>query len=64
MQGHTSYVYSVAVTTDGSRVVSGSWDTTIKIWSLSSGALLNTLEASDPGPACMFGSRRPQSGAS
>ena len=53
MQGHTGWVLSVALTLDGSQVVSGSDDATIKIWSMSTGALLNTLKASDPGPACL-----------
>ena len=50
----TDTVLSVAVTPDGSRVVSGSYDTTIKIWSLSSGALLNTLQASDRRPVYVW----------
>ena len=32
LEGHTNYVYSVAVFPDGSKIVSGSGDKTIKIW--------------------------------
>ena len=31
---HTSYVYSLAFSPDGSRLASGSYDNTIKIWKL------------------------------
>jgi WD40 repeat protein len=41
--GHTSNVTSVAVTPDGTKIVSGSWDITIKVWNLNSGALIQTL---------------------
>jgi WD40 repeat protein len=46
LEGHTSSVYSVAVTPDGTKIVSGSDDYTIKIWDLASagGRLLNTLK--------------------
>jgi S1-C subfamily serine protease len=41
--GHTSLVYSVAISPDGQTIVSGSEDRSIKIWRLSDGQLLKTL---------------------
>ena len=32
LQGHTSYVYSVAFSPDGAQIVSGSGDFTVRIW--------------------------------
>ena len=32
MQGHEKGVTSVAVSPNGHRIVSGSWDTTIRVW--------------------------------
>ncbi|WP_240041716.1 WD40 repeat domain-containing protein [Okeania hirsuta] len=37
-------VDGVAIAPDGEMLVSGSWDRTIKIWNLSTGELLRTLE--------------------
>ena len=31
LEGHTSFVFSVAYSPDGVFIVSGSWDTTIKV---------------------------------
>ena len=36
-------VRSVAVSSDGQTLVSGSWDKTIKVWELSTGKLVRTL---------------------
>jgi WD40 repeat protein len=44
LEGHSSYVVAVAVTPDGRRAVSGSWDNTPKVWDLSTGQVLHTLE--------------------
>ena len=43
LSGHTDTVTSVALSADGSKVVSGSWDSTVKIWSTETGQVLHTL---------------------
>ena len=37
LEGHTASVNSVAVTPDGTKIVSGSLDNTIKVWDIASG---------------------------
>jgi hypothetical protein len=44
LEGHTHYVTGVAVTGDGQRAVSASWDGTLKVWDLEKGRALVTLE--------------------
>ena len=43
LNGHTSYVSSVAFSSDGTRIVSGSGDKSVRIWDASTGALLTML---------------------
>ena len=43
LSGHADWVNSVAFSTDGSKVVSGSDDKTVKIWSADNGEVLQTL---------------------
>jgi WD40 repeat protein len=44
LEGHSSYVTSVAFSHDSTRLASASYDNTVKIWDASSGACLQTLE--------------------
>ena len=44
LEGHSGFVDGVAVTPDGKRAVSASWDKTLKVWDLETGLLLRTLE--------------------
>ena len=44
LEGHGNVVESVSVTPDGRRAVSGSYDETLRVWDLESGACLRTLE--------------------
>ena len=37
LEGHTDWVFPVAISADGSRIVSGSADKTVRIWSAESG---------------------------
>ena len=43
LSGHAGDDKSVAFSADGSKVVSGSGDKTVKIWSADSGEVLQTL---------------------
>lgn len=42
--GHTQHVRSVCVSPDGSRIISGSLDSTVRVWDAVSGACVSTLE--------------------
>jgi WD40 repeat protein len=48
LRGHTSYVYPVAVTPDGQRIVSGGWDGHVRVWSADTGACLAVLPTGAP----------------
>jgi WD40 repeat protein len=46
LTGHMDAVYAVVVTSHGDRIVSGSLDGTVKLWSMADGALESTLAGS------------------
>ena len=43
LSGHTGWVLSVAFSGDGSKVLSGSDDSTVKIWNADNGEVIQTL---------------------
>ncbi|PSB21391.1 hypothetical protein C7B69_15970 [filamentous cyanobacterium Phorm 46] len=53
LNGHSGFVPSLALTPDGQKLISGSWDDTIKIWDLQTGYLLNTLESHTSDVECV-----------
>ena len=44
LEGHRSWVHSVAFSHDSARLASASWDDTVKIWDAHSGVCLQTLK--------------------
>lgn len=44
LQGHTDCVWSIALSADGSRAISGSGDKTLRFWDVASGACLKVLQ--------------------
>jgi WD40 repeat protein len=44
VEGHSNWVLGAAVTPDGKRAVSASYDKTLKVWDLETGRPLRTLE--------------------
>jgi WD40 repeat protein len=44
LEGHTQSIISVAFSPDGTRVVSGSSDNTLRLWDAASGMHLDTLD--------------------
>ncbi|MHC5760025.1 protein kinase domain-containing protein [Nostoc sp.] len=43
LQGHSDWVYAIAISPDGQTLVSGSKDKTIKVWNLNTGKEIRTL---------------------
>ena len=44
LEGHSETVFSVAYSSDGTKIISGSNDETIKIWEANTGECLKTLK--------------------
>ncbi|KAJ1551917.1 hypothetical protein HK405_013408, partial [Cladochytrium tenue] len=44
LEGHTDAVTAVAVSPDGHWIVSGSWDTTVRVWDMATGLQQSVLE--------------------
>ena len=40
LEGHTDRVDAVAISTDGAKIVSGSDDKTVRVWSMETGEVL------------------------
>lgn len=52
LAGHTDPVTHVALAADGRRAVSASFDNTLRVWNLDSGACLARFSADGPIPVC------------
>ena len=44
LKGHTKYVMSVVFNHDGTKIASGSYDNSIKVWNVSTGECISTLK--------------------
>ena len=44
MEGHTNFVNSAAFSPEGQKIVSASWDETIRIWDAATGDCQLTME--------------------
>ena len=53
LEGHTNYVTSASFSPDGSRLVSSSWDGTVRVWNANSGMRFGAHMADRA--ACGFG---------
>jgi WD40 repeat protein len=47
MKGHKYYIWSIAFSRDGKRLVSGSWDKTVRLWEVSTGLELLSIKTSE-----------------
>ena len=41
--GHTAEIVSLNFTTDGTKIITGSFDHTVKVWDVRSGSCIHTL---------------------
>ncbi len=44
MEGHTGLVYSVAISQDGTKAISGAYDNTVRLWDLNTGQNIRVME--------------------
>lgn len=49
LSGHALWVNPLAITPDGTRLVSGAWDGTVRVWDAPSGALITAIDVGDSG---------------
>jgi WD40 repeat protein len=47
VEGHSSYISCIVVNSNGDKLISGSWDKTIKIWDINLGECINKLTGHD-----------------
>ncbi len=57
MRGHEEGVRSVAFSPDGDRIVSGSWDETVRVWDAANGQCLEVIRGSGDLRAIAAGSQ-------
>ncbi len=50
LKGHTGVVKAVAISTDGAKIVSCSFDQTVRVWSMETGEVLSASQS-----ACLLG---------
>jgi len=55
LKGHSEIVDAVAVTPDGRKAVSASWDQTLKVWDLERGEVVATFTGEGPIVCCTIG---------
>jgi WD40 repeat protein len=58
LEGHSGFVHDVGVTADGKLAVSASWDSTLKVRNLETGAAVVTFCFEAFAACCAFGDRR------
>ena len=64
LKGHTGRVYSASFSPDGSRIVTGSWDKTAKVWDAQDAAPRSSPSRGTPAASCRRRSARTGRGSS
>ncbi|MGC2513114.1 MAG: hypothetical protein WA383_01235, partial [Terriglobales bacterium] len=58
LEGHTGWVYAVALTADGKRAVSGSRDKTLRVWDLKFGTCVGVFTCDSAVQCCAWAGGR------